>query len=70
MPRIDGPRVRAWRERHALTQGQAAALCGVAERTWRRWELGERQPPDMLLHFMRVWEAKDKYVVTIPETGD
>lgn len=62
---LDAGRVRAWRKRHGLTQAQAAVLAGVNERSWRRWELGERQPPDMLLHFMRVWEAHDQYRVTI-----
>ena len=33
--------LRAARERAGLTQKEAAALCGVDERTYQRWELGE-----------------------------
>lgn len=34
--------VRAARAALGLTQNQAAALVHVDERTWRKWELGER----------------------------
>jgi transcriptional regulator with XRE-family HTH domain len=40
--------VRLWRQRHGLTQVQSAGIVGVNERTWRRWENGERGIPKML----------------------
>lgn len=41
--------VREFREAMTWTQREAAEWYGVAERTWRRWEHGERQAPTPLL---------------------
>jgi len=38
--RLAAGRVRRLRCELGLTQAEAAALCGVAERSWRDWELG------------------------------
>jgi len=35
-----GEIIREARYRRGLTQAEAAALCGVGERSWRRWEAG------------------------------
>lgn len=37
--------LRAWRQRHGLTQRAAAALIGAALRTWEDWEAGRRTMP-------------------------
>jgi len=37
---IDGEEIYQIRARLGLTQGQAGALLGCDERTWRRWENG------------------------------
>ena len=44
--------VRIWRHQHGLTQKQSAGIVGVDERTWRRWENGERGIPKMLALFI------------------
>lgn len=36
--------IRLLRARLGLSQTEAAALCGVQDRTWRRWEAGDRTP--------------------------
>lgn len=37
------PWLKAWREQHGLTMGEAAALFGLARtETYARWEYGER----------------------------
>ena len=38
--------IRETRTGLGLTQGTAARLVGVDGRTWRRWELGEREMPE------------------------
>lgn len=35
-----------WRTETELTQAQAARVCNVNERTWRRWENGESSPSE------------------------
>ena len=45
--------VRAWRGRKKWTQKYAAKMVGVAPRSWRRWENGERDAPIMLGRWMR-----------------
>ena len=37
--------LRAWRERQGATQKAAAAWYGCTERSWQRYELGERRIP-------------------------
>jgi transcriptional regulator with XRE-family HTH domain len=44
--------VRLWRQRNGLTQKQCGGIVGVHERTWRRWENGERGIPKMLALFI------------------
>jgi len=48
MPPIDGPALRAWRERHRLSQGQLAAILDCGARSIRGWETGEAPPPPWL----------------------
>lgn len=38
--------IRLLRARLGLSQTEAAALCGVQDRTWRRWEAGDMAPAD------------------------
>lgn len=38
--RLAAGRIRRLRVSLGLTQAEAAQLCGVAERSWRDWELG------------------------------
>ncbi len=40
--------LRAWRKTHGMTQKQAAKWVGVSERTWIRFEAGERDVPKWL----------------------
>jgi transcriptional regulator with XRE-family HTH domain len=44
---------RQFRQREAVTQAEAAALLGVDERTWRRWENGESAPKRHSREFWR-----------------
>lgn len=37
--------LKAWRERHRLTQEQAARLAGVSISGWRGWEYGTSGGP-------------------------
>jgi len=41
----------------SLTQGGAARLCGVDERTMRRWACGERAIPEPAVRLLSVAEA-------------
>lgn len=50
------PDFRALRLSLALTQGQAARLCGVDARTWRRWEAGDRKPAEAVLRLLRLMQ--------------
>lgn len=38
-----GEKLRAIRERLGYTQEQAGAVVYVSDRTWRKWELAERE---------------------------
>ncbi len=44
--------LKAWREHQGLTQHQAGVIAGLAvttaERTWRKWENNEQEPPGCL----------------------
>jgi transcriptional regulator with XRE-family HTH domain len=48
--------VRRWRERRGFTQQQAAEWYGVTERSWQRYESGERPVPRPLL--IIVWRSE------------
>ena len=37
--------LKAWRVSLALSQRDMAALLGIPMQTWRKWELGTREPP-------------------------
>lgn len=37
-----------------ITDTQAAALCGVSIKTYRRWESGECKAPDMAIRLFRI----------------
>lgn len=39
-------KIRTAAKRAKLTGSQAAALCGVHPRTWRKWTGGERKMPE------------------------
>lgn len=39
-----GERLRAWRIREQLTQGEAAAKAGVSQPTWSGWEHDLKEP--------------------------
>jgi len=41
--------LRTLRERNGYNVRQASTLMDVGERTWRRWESGERTPPESVL---------------------
>jgi DNA-binding XRE family transcriptional regulator len=45
--------LRAVRESAGLTQKEAAAICSVDERTYQRWELGERKVRSIYLSWLR-----------------
>lgn len=45
----DAARVRLWRANRGFTQREAAEWYGVTERTWQRYESGERSVPRPLL---------------------
>jgi len=47
--------VRSWRVYElGISQEEAAERVGVASRTWRSWEAGDRRPPLMLSRLRRV----------------
>lgn len=39
-----GETLKELRDRQALSQAYCARMCGVAVRSWRRWENGDRVP--------------------------
>jgi DNA-binding transcriptional regulator YiaG len=46
---VTGQDIKREREKLGLTQGQFAAVLGVAENTVWRWEAGERHPHPIVL---------------------
>ncbi len=42
------------RTKLGLTQAEFADKVGVHERSWRKWELGERPVPAMAEHLIRI----------------
>lgn len=54
---IDGEEIYQIRARLGLTQGQTGALLGCDERTWRRWENGERAVHPAVERLMRLLEV-------------
>ena len=50
-----------------ISQVQAAALYGVCDRTWRRYECGETSIPANVTHWMRLWEHFDRHVVKLQQ---
>ncbi len=64
--------IKAAREALGLSQPKAAALLGLPVRTWRSWELGERNMPDAM---WRLWrhcagiEAIPFTLRQVPEIG-
>ena len=55
-----GERLRAWRIRERLTQGDAAAQAGVSQPTWSGWEHDLKEP--RLGHAMLVAKMTDGFV--------
>jgi DNA-binding transcriptional regulator YiaG len=53
-PSMTGDQLRRLRFRWDLSQAAAAALIGVDGRTWRRWELGERNIPEPVARLVRL----------------
>lgn len=47
-------RLKALREKHGLTQAQAADRAGVALRTWIAWENVHRKPGRLALRLLAV----------------
>jgi DNA-binding transcriptional regulator YiaG len=45
--------LRRVRESGGLTQKEAATICSVDERTYQRWELGERKIRSIYLSWLR-----------------
>lgn len=45
----DGKRLRRWREKRDLTQGEVATALGVCQQLVSAWERGERAPSGLLL---------------------
>lgn len=67
----DGGRLRRtacrhFRRREAVTQAEAAALLGVDERTWRRWENGESAPRR---HSREFWRRLNRPAVELKGTA-
>jgi DNA-binding transcriptional regulator YiaG len=48
--------LRRLRYRWDYSQASMAALIGVDGRTWRRWELGERNIPEPIARLVRLLE--------------
>jgi DNA-binding transcriptional regulator YiaG len=57
---------KQFREREAVTQAEAAALLGVDERTWRRWENGESAPRR---HSREFWRKLNRPAVELQLKG-
>lgn len=52
-PTVTGPTLRTLRRVMGWTQHDAAAWAGVDTRTWRRWELEQKQPHGLLARAMQ-----------------
>ncbi len=44
MSAVNVPAIRAWREKHGITQRDVARVADVTERTVSRWEQGTGEP--------------------------
>lgn len=55
---MDNTDLKAWRERHNLTQDQLAELLSVAKNTVSRWERGERAIPEYLALALEALELR------------
>lgn len=42
-------KLKAIRQEHGLSQAKAASLVHVAQRSWARYESGDREPPEGVL---------------------
>lgn len=64
-------KLRNWRQQRGLTQAAAAALLGVARRTWHQWELGAIMPgPGHMIELVHLTEGEvqpnDFYLLPLP----
>jgi DNA-binding transcriptional regulator YiaG len=53
--------LKDWRERLALTQGQAATVLGCGRRSLQQWESGQHLVPKYILLACRYLELTDDY---------
>ena len=58
--------LRELRLKHNLTVPEAAAMVQVTDRTWRRWEAGDRTPPKGAVELFQI-KLKE---VDYPENPD
>jgi transcriptional regulator with XRE-family HTH domain len=66
-----GPRLRAVRERRALTLTEVAARTGISKSTLSRLENGQRRPSlELLLPLARAYRVPLDDLVGAPEVGD
>jgi transcriptional regulator with XRE-family HTH domain len=56
---MTGRQLRNLRKKLAWTQAHASRECGVALRTWARWEAGEHRIPASVVRLLAL-EAKRK----------
>lgn len=50
--------LKKWREKHKLTQGEAAAHFGVSIDSWRKWEQGKNPIPALLPAALKGYSKK------------
>lgn len=60
-------RIRCWRRKHRLTQGEFAALAGVSKQLVHRFEVGRMRRPwpstrAKLVHAMSTWDETKRPV--------
>jgi predicted RNase H-like HicB family nuclease/DNA-binding XRE family transcriptional regulator len=51
--------LKAFRQRHGLTQEQAAALFRVPWNTWARWETGRPHVPPPVVRLLEILDGRD-----------
>jgi len=51
--------VKALRQKAGLSVAEAARVVQIAERSWRRYETGERVPPQGLIEFFCLKTGQD-----------
>ena len=63
-------KLKAFRERHSLSQKQAAELLGYGIESWRSYEQGKRKTPLHLLKHMNLYDTSEWKAIYLQNVRD